>query len=89
MAKVLFWGVVALVVWGFWRHLQRRSALSAKAAPRAAAAGQQGVQTMVACAHCGLYQPANESLPSLTGDGQYYCSEQHRARGPQAAQRRR
>jgi uncharacterized protein len=33
-------------------------------------------QTMVACAHCGLHLPEQESLP---GRGGAFCSTEHRA----------
>jgi hypothetical protein len=36
---------------------------------------------MVQCAHCALYLPEEEALRR---DAAFYCSEEHRLRGPRA-----
>jgi hypothetical protein len=37
---------------------------------------------MVQCAHCALYLPEEEALRR---DAAFYCSEEHRLRGPRAS----
>jgi len=41
---------------------------------------KRGTEGMLACVHCGVHLPASEAL---LGDGQAYCSDAHRAAGPQ------
>ena len=38
--------------------------------------------TMIACTHCGVHLPADESL--VDGQGRPYCSPAHRQAGAQA-----
>ncbi len=77
MGRILFFVLLALVVYFAWRVVQRGRARSSGAAssgatPRAALA-------MVSCANCGLHLPRPDALP----EGEhFYCCEDHRARGP-------
>lgn len=66
---------IAAVLWWLWRSRAR----SVDAGPPPAAPPQ----SMIQCAHCGVYLPASESV----GDEQHrYCSEAHRSSGPQQAE---
>jgi uncharacterized protein len=44
--------------------------------PAAARQGDEPVQQVVACAHCGVHLPRSEALPAP--GGRLYCSESHR-----------
>jgi len=77
MARILFVLVLALALYFLWRVLQankakRSGASSPKSTPRAALA-------MVSCASCGLHLPRPDAL---TEGDRFYCSEEHRVRGP-------
>jgi uncharacterized protein len=76
MGRIFFFLLLALAAYVAWQWL-RRSA-SQGAAPRKDPAV---AQAMVSCAHCGLHVPRTDALPS--GE-RYYCSEEHRQRGPSA-----
>ncbi|MQR02192.1 PP0621 family protein [Glaciimonas soli] len=61
----------------------RRNAEAAAAANSSGATGQASVggaspqvETMVACAHCGLHFPASEAVTDHSGA--IFCSEEHR-----------
>jgi uncharacterized protein len=69
MGKVLLLLGLALVIWWMWRKMSR------PAAPGSAKRPLPPVESMVACAHCGVNQPASECIES---DGRYYCSDAHR-----------
>lgn len=79
MGRILFFVVLALVLYMLWRVLQankakRSDASPPKSPPRAALA-------MVSCAACGLHLPRPDAL----AEGErFYCSEEHRVRGPSA-----
>jgi uncharacterized protein len=77
MGRIFFFLGLALVVYLAWRMVQRSRARSSDsdssgAAPRPALA-------MVSCANCGLHLPRPDAFAE--GD-QFYCCEDHRARGP-------
>jgi uncharacterized protein len=72
MKYLLLLLIVGVVLW-VWRV---RS--SGRVASRGAA--KQAPEGMLACAHCGLHLPASEAL---LGEGAAYCSDAHRAAGPQ------
>lgn len=65
MGRLLF--IIAIVVLLYWLFT-----LSRRQAPRQEKTAQP--QDMVACAHCGVNLPMNESF--LVG-GKYYCSVEH------------
>lgn len=70
MAKLLLLVIAAAVVYFLVIGLARK---------RAASSGPPPVETMVACARCGLNLPRSEALE---GAGRFYCSEEHRRMGP-------
>ena len=51
----------------------RRAAATARA-PNPAASQEN----MVTCAHCGVYLPQSDSV---SGDGLFYCGDEHRLAG--------
>ena len=75
MGRILFFVLLAIAVYLFWRSLQRQQRGPAEKADRAVP------QAMVSCATCGLHVPRQEAL--LLGD-RYFCCEEHR-RNPPAA----
>ena len=70
MAKLLLLVIAAAVVYFL---------VTAFARKRAASSAPPPVETMVACAHCGLNLPRGEALEAA---GRFYCSEEHRRTGP-------
>ncbi len=75
--KYLVLLVVLVIAYGVWRS-QRQAAV--RQARRPAAAPRQ-LQTMVACAHCGVHLPQADAV---LAEGLPYCSEAHRRLGPAA-----
>jgi len=78
MGRILFWvvlGFVAYVAWRWWNVKQRLSARSSDQQARNPLADE----TMVPCAACGLNVPKSEAF---AGNGRWYCSDDHRRRGP-------
>jgi uncharacterized protein len=77
MGRILFFLLLAIVIYVVWRSFQRRGA------SRAATGSEtpRVPQAMVSCATCGLHVPRQEAL--LLGD-RYFCCEEHR-RNPPAA----
>ena len=71
MAKWLFFGLLAFVVYRMWMLRG-----SHQAAARPAGPVTPPVQQIVACDHCGVDLPDSESLKE---SGRHYCCEQHRA----------
>lgn len=69
MGKLLFFGLLALVVYLLLRKGQREQRIEQSA---------KAPENMVRCARCGVHLPRSESI--LSG-GQFYCSEEHRAEG--------
>jgi uncharacterized protein len=66
MGKILFLAFLALVVW-----------LAIKSRPRRSASSRAGqVESMVACAKCGIHFPRSEAIEHR---GRLYCSEDHLA----------
>ena len=70
MAKLLLLVIAAAVVYFLVTALARKRAASSAPPP---------VETMVACAHCGVNLPRSEALEN---GGRFYCSEEHRRTGP-------
>lgn len=69
-----------LVLFGIWwirRALNKPGAGSDSSRPPAA--GGDGTERMVECAHCGIHVPETESLSS---EGHHYCCAAHRLAGP-------
>ena len=78
MGRLLFWvllGFVAYVAWRWWSVKQRL------AQTRSADAERKRVtdDAMVPCDVCGLNIPQSEAF---AGNGRWYCSDEHRRRGP-------
>lgn len=87
MSRLLFWlALVALVVFAIRskiRAAQQRQHTPPPAAPSGAAshgAGRQQasaeIETMLQCAHCGVFYPASETVQAR---GRDYCSAAHAA----------
>ena len=77
MGRVLFFLLLAIVIYVVWRSFQRRGA----SRPSTGREPPRVPQAMVSCATCGLHVPRQEAL--LLGD-RYFCCEEHR-RNPPAA----
>ena len=72
--KLLFW--LMIVFAAIWL-LRSKKNLAGGDGPARPVAGR-GIETMVQCAHCGVYVPASESIVAVSGAA--YCSEEHRLR---------
>jgi uncharacterized protein len=72
MARLLFWIVLAGLVYAVARNWSRRHERRARAADKPA-------ESMIACAACGLNVPQSEAR---LRDGLWYCSPEHLERGP-------
>jgi uncharacterized protein len=68
VGKVILFLLFAIAVYA-WLRTQR----SAIKRDDANASGDP--ETMVSCTYCGLHVPLKESV---SGDGRYYCGEEHR-----------
>lgn len=77
MGKLLFWIVVAAVVFGGYRFMQILERKSAAAAARRPAEPDKR-ELILACAHCGVYVPTSDAI--MDGE-QAYCSQEHRRLG--------
>ena len=74
--KYLLLIVIVVAVLLIARAGQRRVADKAARRPPQPSESSTGAQPMLACAHCGIHLPRNESLP---GRGGVFCDEAHRA----------
>ncbi len=74
--KYLVLLAVLAIAYGMWRSKHRPPPPTPQSGRRPSS---PAVQDMVACAHCGLHLPRTDALPQ---GGQFYCSADHRARGP-------
>lgn len=80
MGKVLFWVIVIIGALLLARILARHNqntkvaAAQPKQAPKRGAPPIQHPESMVRCAHCGIYMPRSEAV--LT-DGKTWCSQEH------------
>lgn len=77
MGRVLFFLLLAIVIYMVWRSMQRRD----KAPPSPGTEPRTTPQAMVSCATCGLHVPRQEAL--LLGD-RFFCCEEHRRHPPPA-----
>ena len=69
---ILFWLVVAfLALWAFGRRARRDRRPSAPT-------GARRDETMVRCAHCGVFLPDREAVRA---QGRPYCSREHSKMG--------
>lgn len=68
MQKLLFFVVLALIVWRLLSAGKQRSNRQPPIASRPA-------EQMVVCARCGVHQPLSESVEA---DGRHYCCDAHR-----------
>ena len=66
MGRLLFLGVIVIVVYLLIRYFSKR--MSDKDVPAKA-------EDMVRCTHCGVHLPKGECV---VADGDCYCSEAHR-----------
>lgn len=69
MARLIFFLLIGVLVWGYWRQRQRSAAPPPPSAP--------GAEAMRQCAECGLHLPDSLALP---GKGGHYCCAEHRQR---------
>jgi uncharacterized protein len=67
MSRLLFFVVIAAAV--YWLLKSYRRQLPEDESP------PLPTQDMVRCSHCGVHLPKNESI---SGGGEFYCSEAHR-----------
>lgn len=67
MAKIIFFLLIAIGAWLFFRARGR-------AAPRSKEPPAASPEAMVACVRCGMHIPVSESLEA---DGRRYCSQEH------------
>jgi uncharacterized protein len=77
MGRVLFFVLLAAVIYLLWRSLRRRDS----APPPAKAGDERSPQAMVSCATCGLHVPRQEAL--MLGE-RFFCCEEHRRHPPSA-----
>ena len=68
MSRLLFFAILAAVVYGLLKSYSRQLSKEEEPPPRP-------VEDMVRCAHCGVHLPKNEGIAS---GNDYYCSEAHR-----------
>jgi len=76
MGKILFWAILILAALIVARIASARNAAQRHRPPATQPrdGGDQGTETMVRCAHCGVHLPRSEAL--LLG-GQFWCGEEH------------
>ena len=74
MGRILFFVLLAVLVYVGWQWMQRAARRGTKARDDA----KPLPQAMVSCAACGLHLPRQEAL--VFGD-RYFCCEEHRQRG--------
>jgi uncharacterized protein len=69
MTRILFFALLAAVVWIWFSKKKRKPELpEQKAAP-------ERIERIVECARCGLRIPEGEALPA---DDQHFCCAEHR-----------
>jgi len=81
MGRILFWALLGVVAWLFWRQFTGRAqGLRDDRTRRSADAGQATAagEPMVSCSVCGLNVPRSEAQ---TERGRWYCGEEHRRAG--------
>ncbi|MEZ5651167.1 MAG: PP0621 family protein [Burkholderiaceae bacterium] len=74
MGKLLFWVLVAVVIFGVVRFnaiVQRRQSMAREAEQKRALEQE----AMLQCERCGIYFPASEAVRA---HGRVYCSREHR-----------
>jgi uncharacterized protein len=85
MSRLLFWLALAFLVVAAVRTKLRDASRRNQPAPRqptraeanaarARADAKAAAETMLCCAHCGVYFPASENVPA---GGRDYCSSAH------------
>ena len=81
--KLLLWLALALVVIYLLRSKKNKSSAAHRAmSPQPGFQRDADAESMVQCAHCGIYLPASESVSAPPGP--VFCSEAHRALHPPA-----
>lgn len=79
MGRILFWILLGFVVYVGWRWWSAKQRIAGRRNDGTdPAAGADGIEAMVPCDVCGLNVPRSEAL---TGNGRWYCSDDHRQRG--------
>ena len=81
--KFVTWLLIILAAMTVSRMINARNAAARRTAaqPGRAPAASNGVESMVSCAHCGIYMPRSEAL--LIGK-RTWCCEDHARLGPGA-----
>jgi uncharacterized protein len=74
MGRILFFVLLAVLVYVGWQWMQRAARRQTEARDDA----KPLPQAMVSCAACGLHLPRQEAL---VADDRFYCCEEHRRRG--------
>jgi uncharacterized protein len=81
--KVLTWLLIILGAMMISRMINARNASSRREAAQPGKASN-GIESMVSCAHCGIYMPRSEAL--LIGK-RTWCCEDHARLGPRSDRR--
>ncbi|MBI2315800.1 MAG: hypothetical protein HYY28_10185 [Betaproteobacteria bacterium] len=74
MGKIIFFLILAAVAYLLLRAMTRPKRTDSPSAKTA----EGSVETMQACARCGVNLPKSEALEA---DGRFFCSEEHRRLG--------
>lgn len=70
--------ILALALIGFWWVRRSLQEMQRRRHDRAAREAGAEPERMVACAHCGLHVPESDCV---RGEGQVFCSVEHRRLG--------
>ena len=72
MGRILFFVLIAVLF--LWLIASYRRTLKKRQEERKGPASLEG-EDMVRCIHCGVHLPRSESI---TSEGKYFCSDEHR-----------
>lgn len=74
--KFLLWALVIYLAWRWYETKKAKQVEPDPPAPAPAPNAGDAVETMVACAQCGLHLPLSEAV---IGEGsRHYCCDAHR-----------
>lgn len=71
MGRFIFFAVIVLLAWGFWRY--KMSGRTRSEAP-SVRPQEPAPEKMLACAHCGAMTPISNGVAR---EGRFYCSQAH------------
>jgi uncharacterized protein len=77
--KYLLWVLVIYLAWRWYTAFSKAPPKSAgqESAPTRSTGADGATETMVKCAHCGIYLPQSEAIHGP--DAITFCNEDHRA----------